>query len=67
MRIQSWAAANLSRDTYSLADPNISPGNPLTYHRRVREFMTLNSDVDTDDFYRFFPVPAMAHCSVRPP
>ncbi|GAA6031916.1 hypothetical protein JCM8097_003335 [Rhodosporidiobolus ruineniae] len=46
-----------------LADPNISPGNPLHYYRNVDEFMTLNTNLTTSDWYRFFPVPGMQHCA----
>lgn len=34
----------------------------LHYYRQVEQYMNLNSDLDIDDYYRFFPVPGMAHC-----
>lgn len=43
------------------ADQLISPGNSLHYYETVHAFMTSNSELDIDDFYRLYTVPGMNH------
>ena len=43
------------------ADELISPGNSLHYYETVDAFMTSNTELDTDDFYRLYTVPGMNH------
>ena len=43
------------------ADQLISPGNSLHYYETVHRFMTENTEMDIDDFYRLFTVGGMQH------
>lgn len=46
------------------ADQIISPGGSLHYYETVHAFMTSNSELDIDNFYRLYTVPGMNHWSV---
>ncbi|KIP02136.1 hypothetical protein PHLGIDRAFT_309557 [Phlebiopsis gigantea 11061_1 CR5-6] len=43
------------------ADQLISPGNSIHYYETVHRFMTENTEMDIDDFYRLFTVGGMQH------
>ena len=43
---------------HGLADPLIPPGSTIYYYEQVQRTMG-----NTDDFYRFFTIPGMHHCS----
>ncbi|KAH9838436.1 feruloyl esterase-like protein [Rhodofomes roseus] len=44
------------------ADQLISPGNSIHYYESVHAFMTSNTDMEIDDFYRLYTIPGMNHC-----
>jgi feruloyl esterase len=46
------------------SDTGIAPDNDINYHRAVTRVM--GGPEDTQDFYRLFMVPGMAHCSGGP-
>lgn len=42
-------------------DQIISPGNSMHYYETVHSYMTENTVLDVDDFYRLFMVGGMQH------
>lgn len=50
---------------HGLQDPAISSGNSARYYNHVSRTMGLSSD-ELDDFYRYFRISGLAHCTGGP-